>query len=113
MQGFELLYMSTRELPQYVPQLKFLLKARRAVACEFSIMFQVRQTLTACAERTMALLAFEDTRSSPVADLMDISQRQKTASELNAAILSSQCQVGLSAAMGTSTPVGGLVHGDS
>lgn len=45
------------------------------------------------AERTMALLAFEDTRSSPVADLMDISQRQKTASELNAAILSSQCQV--------------------
>jgi hypothetical protein len=28
-----------------------------------------------------------------LADLMDISQRQKTASELNAAILSSQCQV--------------------
>lgn len=46
-----------------------------------------------CAERTMALLAFEDTGNSPVADLMDISQRQKTASELNAAILSSQCQV--------------------
>ena len=43
----------------------------------------------------MALLAFEDARSSPVADLMDISQRQKTASELNAAILSSQCQVRL------------------
>ena len=41
----------------------------------------------------MALLAFEDTGNSPVADLMDISQRQKTASELNAAILSSQCQV--------------------
>ena len=40
----------------------------------------------------MALLAFEDMRTSPVADLMDISQRQKTASELNAAILSSQCQ---------------------
>jgi hypothetical protein len=40
----------------------------------------------------MALLAFEDMRNSPVADLMDISQRQKTASELNAAILSSQCQ---------------------
>eukprot|EP00195_Chlamydomonas_chlamydogama_P003208 CAMPEP_0202920396 /NCGR_PEP_ID=MMETSP1392-20130828/76832_1 /ASSEMBLY_ACC=CAM_ASM_000868 /TAXON_ID=225041 /ORGANISM="Chlamydomonas chlamydogama, Strain SAG 11-48b" /LENGTH=198 /DNA_ID=CAMNT_0049613891 /DNA_START=160 /DNA_END=756 /DNA_ORIENTATION=+ len=42
-------------------------------------------------ERTVALLAFQDTRSSPVADLMDIAQRQKTASELNAAILSSQC----------------------
>jgi hypothetical protein len=41
----------------------------------------------------MALLAFEDTHNSPVADLMDVSQRQKTASELNAAILSSQCQV--------------------
>lgn len=43
-------------------------------------------------ERTVALLAFEDAKSSPVADLMDIAQRQKTASELNAAILSSQCQ---------------------
>ena len=41
----------------------------------------------------MALLAFEDVRSSPVADLMDIAQRQKTASELNAAILASQSQV--------------------
>ncbi len=41
----------------------------------------------------MALLAFEDVRSSPVADLMDIAQRQKTASELNAAILASQAQV--------------------
>lgn len=43
-------------------------------------------------ERTVALLAFEDTRNSPLADLMDIAQRQKTASELNAAILSTQCQ---------------------
>ena len=43
-------------------------------------------------ERTVALLAFEDIKSSPVADLMDVTQRQKTASELNAAILSSQCQ---------------------
>lgn len=48
---------------------------------------------TACtAERTVALLAFEDAKSSPVGDLMDVSQRQKTASELNAAILSSQGQ---------------------
>lgn len=45
------------------------------------------------AERTVALLAFEDARSCPVADLMDVAQRQKTASELNAAILDSQCQV--------------------
>ena len=43
-------------------------------------------------ERTVALLAFEDIKGSPVADLMDVTQRQKTASELNAAILSSQCQ---------------------
>ncbi|GAQ80360.1 hypothetical protein KFL_000520320 [Klebsormidium nitens] len=41
-------------------------------------------------ERTVALLAFEDTANSPVSDLLDISQRQKTASELNAAILTSQ-----------------------
>jgi hypothetical protein len=39
----------------------------------------------------MSLLAFE-TRQSPVGDLLDHSQRQKIASELNAAILSSQCQ---------------------
>ena len=38
------------------------------------------------------MLAFEDAKNSPVADLMDVAQRQKTASELNAAILSSQCQ---------------------
>ncbi len=43
-------------------------------------------------ERTMALLAFSDIAKSPVAHLLDASQRQKTASELNAAILNSQCQ---------------------
>lgn len=43
-------------------------------------------------ERTVALLAFEDVQASPLAELMDVSQRQKTASELNAAILSSQGQ---------------------
>lgn len=48
------------------------------------------------AERTVTLLAFEDASQSPLADLMDVTQRQKTASELNAAILSSQCQVGSS-----------------
>ncbi|KAJ3344812.1 hypothetical protein HDU91_000105 [Kappamyces sp. JEL0680] len=42
-------------------------------------------------ERTMALLAFES-RKSPVGELLDHSQRQKIASELNAAILTSQCQ---------------------
>ena len=44
-------------------------------------------------ERTIALLAFDpSSTASPVADLLDVSQRQKTASELNAAILSSQSQ---------------------
>ena len=43
-------------------------------------------------ERTMALLAFDDVQKSPVGDLLDHSQRQKTASELNAAILTAQCQ---------------------
>lgn len=43
-------------------------------------------------ERTMALLAFEDMSKCPVADLLEPSQRLKTASELNAAILTSQCQ---------------------
>ena len=42
-------------------------------------------------ERTVALLAFNEPKASPVGDLMDIAQRQKTASELNAAILQSQC----------------------
>nr|XP_043620973.1 protein GID8 homolog [Erigeron canadensis] len=41
-------------------------------------------------ERTVALLAFEDVKNSPVGDLLDISQRLKTASEVNAAILTSQ-----------------------
>ncbi|KAI9320662.1 CTLH/CRA C-terminal to lish motif domain-containing protein [Dichotomocladium elegans] len=41
-------------------------------------------------ERTMALLAFQNMEESPVADLLHPNQRQKTASELNAAILVSQ-----------------------
>lgn len=54
----------------------------------------INRSSTCCAtERTVALLAFEDVSTSPVADLMDIAQRQKTASELNAAILASQGQV--------------------
>ncbi|KAG6754819.1 hypothetical protein POTOM_040617 [Populus tomentosa] len=41
-------------------------------------------------ERTVALLAFEDVSNCPVGGLLDISQRLKTASEVNAAILTSQ-----------------------
>lgn len=41
-------------------------------------------------ERTVALLAFEDVNNCPVRELLDISQRMKTASEVNAAILTSQ-----------------------
>ncbi|XP_010041270.1 protein GID8 homolog isoform X2 [Eucalyptus grandis] len=41
-------------------------------------------------ERTVALLAFEDVSNCPVGDLLDMSQRLKTASEVNAAILTSQ-----------------------
>lgn len=41
-------------------------------------------------ERTVSLLAFEDVSSCPVGELLDISQRLKTASEVNAAILASQ-----------------------
>src|SRR5437588_3414912 len=40
----------------------------------------------------MALLAFDDTTTSPVGDLLHPSQRLRTASELNAAILTSQSQ---------------------
>ena len=43
-------------------------------------------------EKTMALLAFENTENCPVADLLQPAQRQKTASELNSAILTAQCQ---------------------
>lgn len=43
-------------------------------------------------ERTVALLAFEDATKCPVGELLDISQRLKIASELNAAILTSQNQ---------------------
>ena len=60
------------------------------------------------AERTVALLVFEDVRSSPLADLMDVAQRQKTASELNAAILASQSQ-----ASRERGEAGGLVGADN
>lgn len=38
----------------------------------------------------MALLAFSEPQASPMGDLMQLAQRQKTASELNAAILTAQ-----------------------
>lgn len=41
-------------------------------------------------EKTVALLAFEDVSNCPVGELLDVSQRLKTASEVNAAILTSQ-----------------------
>jgi len=41
-------------------------------------------------ERTMVLLAFGDKANSPLGDLLNSSQRQKVASELNEAILMSQ-----------------------
>ena len=41
-------------------------------------------------EQTVALLAFDDAFNSPLRDLLDISQRVKTAAEINAAILTSQ-----------------------
>jgi hypothetical protein len=43
-------------------------------------------------EATMGLLAFEDAHSCPTAHLLGSGQRQKIASELNAAILGSQSQ---------------------
>ncbi|RUP48516.1 CTLH/CRA C-terminal to lish motif domain-containing protein [Jimgerdemannia flammicorona] len=43
-------------------------------------------------ERTMVLLAFKDSSQSPVGDLLNHVQHQKTARELNAAILTSQSQ---------------------
>ncbi|XP_008798010.1 protein GID8 homolog isoform X2 [Phoenix dactylifera] len=41
-------------------------------------------------ERTVALLAFEDVKNCPYGELLDVSQRLKTASEVNAAILANQ-----------------------
>ncbi|KAK1327098.1 hypothetical protein QJS10_CPA01g02322 [Acorus calamus] len=41
-------------------------------------------------ERMVALLAFEDVANCPVGELLEISQRLKTSSEVNAAILTSQ-----------------------
>ncbi|KAK4271470.1 hypothetical protein QN277_020164 [Acacia crassicarpa] len=41
-------------------------------------------------ERTVSLFAFEDFSDCPVGELLDMSQRLKTANEVNAAILASQ-----------------------
>lgn len=43
-------------------------------------------------EKTMSLLAFENWRDCPMGHLMNQSQRIRTASDLNSAILESQCQ---------------------
>uniref|UniRef100_A0ACD5VMN2 Uncharacterized protein n=1 Tax=Avena sativa TaxID=4498 RepID=A0ACD5VMN2_AVESA len=41
-------------------------------------------------EKTVALLVFEDVKNCPYGELLDVSHRLKTASEVNAAILTSQ-----------------------
>jgi hypothetical protein len=41
-------------------------------------------------EKTVALLVFEDVNNCPYGELLDVSHRFKTASEVNAAILTSQ-----------------------
>jgi hypothetical protein len=41
-------------------------------------------------EKTVALLVFEDVNNCPYGELLDVSRRFKTASEVNAAILTSQ-----------------------
>lgn len=43
-------------------------------------------------EQTLALLAFEEPETSPFGDLMHVSQRQKVACELNAALLTCESQ---------------------
>mmetsp|Transcript_17509 Transcript_17509/g.17264 ORF Transcript_17509/g.17264 Transcript_17509/m.17264 type:complete len:118 (-) Transcript_17509:10-363(-) len=42
-------------------------------------------------EEVMSLLAYKDIKDSPMKHLIDISQRQKLASDVNKAILKSQC----------------------
>ena len=49
-------------------------------------------TLLAELERTMLLLAYPDAASCPEAELLSQAQRQRTASRLNAAVLSAQAQ---------------------
>ena len=45
-------------------------------------------------EQTIALLAFEDQGNSPLGGLLDVAQRQKIASELNAALLAARDHAG-------------------
>jgi len=45
---------------------------------------------------TLALLAFEDPENSPFGDLLDLSHRQKVASELNTAFLGEDQEVPIS-----------------
>ena len=52
--------------------------------------FFLQQAFLQELEKTVALLVFEDASNCPVKDLLDISHRLKTASEVNAAILTSQ-----------------------
>lgn len=51
-------------------------------------------TTTRIAEQTMALLVFDSISDSPLSELMDLTQRQKVADEVNPAILRYQLEVG-------------------
>lgn len=55
-----------------------------------SFLFILQQVFLEEIEKTVALLVFEDIKNCPYGELLDVSQRLKTASEVNAAILTSQ-----------------------
>ncbi|KAG5622638.1 hypothetical protein H5410_007856 [Solanum commersonii] len=57
---------------------------------ELAPMGEENQSFLEDLEKTVALLAFEDVSKCPAGELLDVSQRLKTASEVNAAILTSQ-----------------------
>ena len=94
-----------QQLPSFAPvccssETKYLAQSQRSLNPMRSL--TSHESLSSCqthAERTLALLAFPDASTSPVADLMDVSHRQKTASRLNAVILKVQDQVGPSACL--------------
>ncbi|EFA81705.1 UPF0559 protein [Heterostelium album PN500] len=106
-QGIEIVNDLNPEILDTNPQLYFHLQQQRLIELikkgklAEAIQFAQEELAPQCEEnskfleeleRTMSLLVFDDILKSPLSDLVDSSQRQKTASELNAAILVSQSQ---------------------
>ena len=79
-----------KKIQLYLLVIPLILRPCRDIAFLCEMLAILQQAFLEEIEKTVALLVFEDVKNCPYGEVLDVSQRLKTASEVNAAILTSQ-----------------------